>query len=168
MWQGRAQTTRGWVPSRTFMLPFPQKPQIMTPCDWRMATVAKGPGLSLISTLYKYRLDCDTGDSCPGWPRPRYNNNYTSQDNKTTHKCYTALIWLMTGAPGTGGQTGATLSLWALWVLWECGQPPDEHGAWYVRSRALRGKREWSWADDQDVVYNRTWLEGCDIDFVCS
>ena len=132
-------TTRGWVPSRTFMFPVPTNHDTL----WLThGNCWHRPGLSLISTLYKYRLDCDTGDSCPAWPRPRHhNNNYTARTIQTTHNCYTALIWLMTG---TGGQTGATLSLWVLWVFCECCHPPDDHEAWHPGVLSW----EWEWGDD--------------------
>ena len=156
-------TTRGWVPSRTFMFPTNHDTLGLTHGNcWQR------PGLSLITTLYKYRLDCDTGDSCPAWPRPRHhNNNYTARTIQTTHNCYTALIWLMTG---TGGQTGATLSLWVLWVFCECCHPPDDHGAWHPGVL--------SWEESESGLMTMWWtgcclqpdmirrMRHCDIDFV--
>ena len=119
-----------------------------------MATVGTGPRCH----YYKYRLDCDTGDSCPAWPRPRYNNNnnYMDQDNKTTHNCYTALIWLIAGAQVARQEEHYLYELHGCFV--SVASPP----ASWPRNMILLcpehcEEESESGDDDQDVVYNRTW-----------
>lgn len=78
------------------------------------------------------------------------------QDNKTTRNCYTALIWLMTGAQV------ARLEEHYLYELHGCFVSVASPPAPWPRNMILLcpehcEEESESGDDDQDVVYNRTW-----------
>ena len=74
------------------------------------------------------------------------------QDNKTTRKCYTALIWLMTGSQVARREEHYLYELHGCFVSVATRLLTTEHDI--VRSIARRKVRVRD--DDQDVVYNRT------------